>query len=1077
MRLSWRRIYVGLFALQIVLAGYLLFTYLGGRSRITIEKPKAAQSQILADSNEVGRLGPLGIGAVQKARFVNFNDDKQVSREFGFEELLHKTGDQWEISKPFLNLYLQDFDCRITAESGVVLAEDLAGTTDIKEATLRGNVVAHITPKSRTGLGQIDIYLDDIVFISNRSLFLTAGPVKVLAKDMQLLGRGLEVVYNYAEDRLELFRIIELESLCLNRIANKTGLYGNDLPAASDDKPQSIFAKAAPAAIHPVEDEAVDATDRYRAVLNTNVIVRSAGQLLTADDKLTIRNIIRRKDLAGQNPDAEPVEPNSPESSSADNLQDVVVTCRQGLVVCPMDIPVPQDGLLTVVAGAPAGPQANITEHSDVNSLRARAIDYDALTREAVAAGPVKLTYHAADYASQGGNATVTITAQDKLTYHPDSRRVIFEGNCLASFTGSDFENQRRYTIAAPKITAVLAAERHGAEPAYVQHIAAEGGATAVVHHIQADRDIARFIAPRIEYFTDGGNIVATGQSELTLWSRMEGASGKIQPVRITAKDNVRFTPALNTIVFEGDCFCETVRENALQATRYTLQAQNLSIELQQEQKGESAFAIAGVKKVIARDDAVITAISLPGQSKIAEFTANEIVYDSADENVSATGLSRLLYFAKGTEGQSGQPGSITDAPLTITAQDSTIFSLASNQAFFRGQCVCTMIRADTGTARKYRLTAPEVSVDIASSDGGLFGSAGIDYLTAGDNAVIVVTPINSVAELARFTASRIKYHAVADSIIADGPCDFTFYANDFMPTKTLGAAVPVQIYAERKTTFLPARNQLTFEGECICTMVRSRPDSQSKYTLSAPRITIDLSKREEQDLATSAIGIEKFTADGGMVQISSVKTASDRLVAFNKIKCRQFVYDTDKKLFTAAGPGIITVDNSNIDPSPSAEHLMAKQDGRLSITEKCYAFLRDFETLRFDLSTNRIFARNDESKMLADYFPIVNGQNSQQIKASAGVIEIELAQNTDGQDEISTLRASEGVTYEDADNQFSAGQMSYDAKTSLVKATGSDFHRCYLNGAIVDNVVYDLDRRAVVNIDLTDPGRVQVLK
>ncbi len=1058
MRLNWRRVYVALFALQIVLAVYLLFTYLGGRSRITVEKPHTAQPRTSADANELGRLGAVGIGAVHKAKFVNFNEDKQVSREFGFEELLHKTGDQWEISKPFLNLYQQDFDCRITAESGVVLAEDLAGTADIKEATLRGNVIAHITPKGQTGPGQIDIYLDDIVFISDRSLFLTAGPVKVLAKDMQLLGRGLEVVYNYAEDRLELFRIIDLESLCLNRVGSRTGLgqnYDDNRPAAS--------AQTKP-------DESIAAADRYRAVLNTDVIIRSAGQVLTADDKLIIRNIIRRKTPAVQNHDSEPVEPNRAESISDGNLQDIIVTCRQGLVVCPMDIPVPQAGLLTTPAVTTADSHLDpgrATEHSDVNSLKARTIDYDAFTRDAVAAGPVTLTYHTKDSAGQGGDVTVTITAQDKLTYQPDSRRVIFEGNCLAAFVRADPENERRYTIAAPKITAVLSANQHTAEPIYVQHIAAEGGVTAVAHDIRAGRDTAQFIAPRIDYFTDEGNIVAAGQSELTLWTRLEGTSDKVQPVRITAKESVRFSPSLNTITFEGDCSCETVRENDLQAAMYTLQAQNILIELQQEQKNVSALAVAGVKRVFARNDAVISAISLPDRSKIAEFTANEIVYDSADENISAIGLSRLVYFAKDTEGQSG---SLSDAPVTITARENVIFSLASNQALFRGQCVCTMIRADTGTARKYRLTAPEVSVDIASSGGGLFGSAGIDYLTTGDNAVIVVTPINSIAELARFTASRIKYHAGPGSIIADGPCDFTFYANDFMPAKTLGAAVPVQIYAEQKTTFLPAHNKLTFEGQCVCTMVRSRLDSQNKYTLSAPIITIDLSKQAEQDLAASALGIEKFTADGGFVQISSVKTVSDRLVAFNKIKCRQFVYDTDEKLFTAAGPGVITVDNSSIDESK-------EQSNRLSITKKCYAFLRDFETLRFDLRTNHILARNDRNKMLADYFPIVNGRNDQQIKASAGAIEIELATAANGRDEISALRAFEGITYEDADNQFTAGQMAYDAKTSLVKAEGSAFHRCYLNGAIVDNIVYDLNRRAAVNIDMTDPGRVQVVE
>ncbi len=379
------------------------------------------------------------------------------------------------------------------------------------------------------------------------------------------------------------------------------------------------------------------------------------------------------------------------------------------------------------------------------------------------------------------------------------------------------------------------------------------------------------------------------------------------------------------------------------------------------------------------------------------------------------------------------------------------------------------MIRADTGTARKYRLTAQEVAVDIASSDGGLFGSTAISYLNAGDNAVIVVTPVNSLTELARFTAARIKYNAGADSIVADGPCDFIFYANDFMSAKTHGAAVPVHIYARRKTTFLPARNQLTFEGDCICTSERSSLDTHNKYTLSAPAITIDLIKQQEQDLAVSALGIERFTAQGSVVQISNVKTQADSLIAFSKIKCIKFIYDTGAELFTAVGPGVITLDNSKVQDS-------AEQRAGLSITKKCYAFLRDFEILTFDLGSNRILARSEKNKILADYFPVVNGRNEQQISASAGAVEIELSSNTAGRDEISFLRAFEGITYEDSDNQFSAGQMSYDSQTSLVRATGSDSNRCYLNGAVVDNIIYDLDRRAVVNVDLTEPGTVKLL-
>jgi len=378
------------------------------------------------------------------------------------------------------------------------------------------------------------------------------------------------------------------------------------------------------------------------------------------------------------------------------------------------------------------------------------------------------------------------------------------------------------------------------------------------------------------------------------------------------------------------------------------------------------------------------------------------------------------------------------------------------------------MIRADSGKVRKYILNAPQIVVDIASSGSGVFGSSGIEYLTAGENAEIIVTPVNSMAELARFTASRIKYNEMAESIIADGPCEFNFYANDFMPAHALGSAVPVQIHAKDRTTFLPAQNQLIFEGDCICTMVRSKDDLQNKYTLAAPKITIDLSTQDRQDMAVSALGIERFTADAGLVQISNVKTQMNQLVGFNKIKCQQFVYDTQEKLFTAAGPGLITVDNSRIDEPPQPTN-------KFSIRKKCYAFLRDFETLKFDLATNLITAKNDENKILADYFPIVNDEDEQQIKASAGAVKIELISNEENnRSEISMLRAFNGITYEDAENHFIAAEMSYDAETALLRAGGDEFHRCYLNGVVVDNIVYNVNEAALVNVDMLDPVRVR---
>ncbi|MFA5783642.1 MAG: hypothetical protein WC962_02055 [Phycisphaerae bacterium] len=1038
MHFSWRKIFVALIALQVILAAYLLFVFLGAGTSIEVDKSQTAKSDIVTDANGVGKVGSLEIGNVEKAKFVSFDEAGQISREFGFEELLHKTGDEWKIAKPYLNIYQPQFDCRITADTGVMLADDLTDTTNIKEASLKENVVIHISSKGTDGPGLMDIYLDDIEFITDRSLLLTSGPVKMLADDMQLLGTGMEIVYDYSRSRLEMFRIIELESLCLNRIETESEST-NDAPTDSAEKNKSQIS---------TEQE------MYKAVLNSNVAVRMKNQFLLADDKLIISNIAPKQTSPDPNKtDSQDDSAVKAKSVSREKAFDVVASCEHGLVIYPMDVSKPKSAILSSIDTPTAGESdfLRIAESPDVNSLRAETIDIDAITRRTTGSGRVTLKYRSA------GSRPVNITSLEGFTFNPDLGRVSFEGGSTVVF---DSQEQNQYTLTADQITAVLAKESYADELNNLKHITAMGNVTIVAGDKLTGKDTARFTAPRVDYFAEGSDIMSTGQSELTLYRDI--GSSKNQSLIVTAKESVRFEPKLDSVIFTGDCYSQTIDYNSPEPRKYTLSSDTLTLELMQQQDA-AAETLNGIKKVTADGGAVVSVISVSDENIISEFTANKIVYDSEDEDILADGPSRLVLY----ELQPELSGQISEAPMTITSQLSTRYSLPSGRAVFSGLCECNIIRLDNGTPRKYRLTAPQITVDIAAAEKGFVGSFAIESVIAGDNAIIIVTPVNSVTELARFTAATMNYNASADKIVADGPCDFTFYANDFVQTETLGAAVPVQIHAEQKTTFQPNSNRLTFEGDCIGTMLRNETDSQSRYTLSAPRLTAELSRQQEKGLAASILGIDKFTADGGIVQISNVRTASNRLVTFSKIKCQKFIYDTDEKLFTALGPGIVTVDNSNV------EELNIRTD-RFGIRKKCYAFLRDFETLKYDMQANRITAHNTKTKMLADYFPIENKDIQQHIMASAGIIEMQLTADALGRGEISGFRAYRGITYEDSDNQFIADEMIYDAKASTIRATGSENQSCYLNGAIVDNLIYDINRQAVLNVDITRPGMVQ---
>ena len=112
-----------------------------------------------------------------------------------------------------MNVYEQDFKCYITADKGEVKIETIADKPTPKDATFTGNVVVHIVPNDSSDIKESHIYLDDIAFMSERSQLATAGPVRFISEDAQMLGTGLELVYNDQLERLELFRIVRLESL------------------------------------------------------------------------------------------------------------------------------------------------------------------------------------------------------------------------------------------------------------------------------------------------------------------------------------------------------------------------------------------------------------------------------------------------------------------------------------------------------------------------------------------------------------------------------------------------------------------------------------------------------------------------------------------------------------------------------------------------------------------------------------------------------------------------------------------------------------------------------------------------
>ena len=334
----------------------------------------------------------------------------------------------------------------------------------------------------------------------------------------------------------------------------------------------------------------------------------------------------------------------------------------------------------------------------------------------------------------------------------------------------------------------------------------------------------------------------------------------------------------------------------------------------------------------------------------------------------------------------------------------------------------------------------------------------------------------NNSGERPTFISEQIDYSSTTKNIFASGPSELIFYPNDVMGDGAKEKS-PVKITAQEKTRFLPALNQVIFEGDSLCTALRNDPNYQQQYTLSAPRITVYLNSDEEKQSPDSATGIKHLTADGGVVQLATAKTSEGKLLGFTKLKCLRFDFDAEQQLSTAIGPGIIAVDNSKI---PEAE----KNVPKFGLRKQCYVLVQDFDTLKYFLGSNQIIADSNTQQIYLSYVPIIKGQEGQVVKVTASHIEADLIETATGQTEISTLTATGGVTYEEeagktkrgrkAPVQFVGSEFFYDTGKSMITARGNESQPCLLNGALVPGLEYNV-KTGRIKTSIIGPGALRM--
>ncbi len=299
MLLYSRRFTIWLVSFLAVLVVYFIYNRLSRTPLIPtdIMTTPAGQLANVRDSNvNVGKVGDVGVGIIKNARYTTLNAQKQVEREFGFEELLHQDGNNWEIEKPYMNIYRRSFNCSITGERAKVAVEMAGGRVTPRQGMLMGNVIIRILPKQKDAVGEMTIYLDDIAFSADKSLFSTAGPIELVSENIRMTGTGVEIIYNGDDERLERLQITNLQSLRIKKWSQGTVLRSTPDANANNQKGES--------------EQASKRGKYYQCTLDKNVRIETPNERLLAD-ALLINDIFA---AAGSDEDA------GNESSPDDNF-------------------------------------------------------------------------------------------------------------------------------------------------------------------------------------------------------------------------------------------------------------------------------------------------------------------------------------------------------------------------------------------------------------------------------------------------------------------------------------------------------------------------------------------------------------------------------------------------------------------------------------------------------------------------------------------------------------------------------------------------------------------------------------
>lgn len=528
-----RKFIIWLISFGVVLTAFLIYRSASDTGVIEVTRLNrgleyADVNQFIADSN-AGQVGQAKVEYLERARFETVDvKTRKLKRVVGFEKVLHKTGNEWVLEKPYMNVFQDRLRCDVTAETGTVELENVEGSDPVpKSAVLKGNVVIHIFPERAAGSSDSFVYLHQVIFDSDRSMFFSDDDVNFVSADAHLVGKGLEVVYNSITSRMEYLKVRQVDFLNVRDLAQTSRV-----KEKQPEETSAAVSLSEPVEAQPATGQVKEKKESYQCLFRDNVSLEYEDEVVLAGE-IAIANLLwssteeseqpqistdaAEPNTAGQRQDAKATAPDKKESAES-----IIATvkCDGPMIIRPTPAAGFDDYKPVQFKTFYKLPKEIFSWLGRRNVLLAQRVSYDYTAEIARAHGQVELVFYPEmkEYAAKRKDAPFIIDALTGAEFISEQNRAVFYGNVKGSFRKQTDYYDEENIFRGDKLIVDLASGQNkpkSAVSADIAHVTVTGPGVRLesIRTLEGTKlSHVRLKSARIDYDRITEDIIATGK-------------------------------------------------------------------------------------------------------------------------------------------------------------------------------------------------------------------------------------------------------------------------------------------------------------------------------------------------------------------------------------------------------------------------------------------------------------------------------------------------------------------------------------------------------------------------------------